>query len=137
MRDKYPEYNLVIQNFIQADPLAEVRRNVDIARLKRHGSRFILMINHHLGGGTEKHFQDISNLLNLESISVLMLKPDPKSPAWVELSSPKFKSGLLAKYHITMNFKCLIKDLKSLGVFHVHIHHIIGLTKLFKKKLKT
>lgn len=126
MREKYPEYDLVIQDFIKSDPFAEVRRNVDIARLQRYSSRFILMLNHNLGGGTERHFKDLANILESEQTGILMLKPDPQSADWLELTSPQFRSNLGARYAIKKDLPALIRDLQSLGVFHIHIHHIIG-----------
>jgi tetratricopeptide (TPR) repeat protein/GT2 family glycosyltransferase/glycosyltransferase involved in cell wall biosynthesis len=135
MREKYPEYDIVIQKFLQLDPFAEIRRNVDMARLKRSRDRFILMVNHCLGGGTEKHFQDLANFLELENISILMLKPDSRSQDWVELTSPKFKLDLLARYNLPRDFPALVKNLKDLGVFHIHIHHTLGFSDDLIEKL--
>lgn len=126
IRQKYPEYDLEIEAFIKPDPFAEVRRNVDLVRLKRCGDRFILIINHHLGGGTERHIKDMTRILESERINVLILKPDAKSEDWLELTSPKLRSSLLARYQTTQDFPALIQDLQNLGVVHIHIHHTIG-----------
>lgn len=133
MSEKYPEYNLVIQEFIKSDPLAAARRNIDLERLKRCGDKFILMISHNLGGGTERHIKDLVSLLEVENINSLVLKPDAKSNDWLELTCQKL--DLLARYNITHDREDLINDLKYLGVFHVHIHHTIGFPNNFIENL--
>ncbi|RQH16994.1 tetratricopeptide repeat protein [Okeania hirsuta] len=131
--EKYPEYDLVIQEFIKSDIFATARRNIDLERLRRCGDRFILMINHNLGGGTEKYLQDLVYILDSENIKSLILKPDAESKDWVELTYPKL--DLLARYNLNNDGKTLIQDLQNLGVFHVHIHHTIGFSKNFLDKL--
>ncbi|MDJ0554396.1 MAG: tetratricopeptide repeat protein [Microcoleaceae cyanobacterium MO_207.B10] len=131
--EKYPEYDLVIQQFIKSDIFAIARRNIDLARLKRCGDRFILMINHNLGGGTEIHLQDLVSILESENIIGLILKQDSESKDWVELTYPKL--DLLARYNVNNDRQTLIQDLQDLGVFHVHIHHTIGFPKNFLDKL--
>ncbi|NES79827.1 MULTISPECIES: tetratricopeptide repeat protein [unclassified Okeania] len=133
IRKKYPEYDLVIQEFIKSDPFATARRNIDLERLKRCGNSFILMINHNLGGGTETHLQDLVVLLESENIIGLVLKPYAESKDWVELTAPKL--DLLARYNLSNDGKTLIQDLQNLGVFHIHIHHTIGFSKNFLDKL--
>ncbi len=133
LSEKYPEYNLVIQEFIKSDPLAIARRNIDLERLKRREDRFILMISHNLGGGTERHIKDLVSLLERENINSLVLKPNSKSNDWLELTFPKL--DLLARYNLVTDSQSLIKDLKDLGVFHVHIHHTIGFPNNFIENL--
>ncbi|MFM6398636.1 tetratricopeptide repeat protein, partial [Planktothrix sp.] len=133
LSEKYPEYNLVIQEFIKSDPLAIARRNIDLERLKRCGDNFILMISHNLGGGTERHIKDLVSLLEVENINSLVLKPDAKSNDWLELTCQKL--DLLARYNITHDRESLIQDLKYLGVFHIHVHHTIGFPHNFIENL--
>lgn len=129
MSEKYPEYNLVIQEFIKSDPLASARRNIDLERLKRCGDRFILIISHNLGGGTERNIKDLVSLLEGENIISLILKPDAKSNDWLELTCNKL--DLLARYNIKNDRESLIKNLKDLRVFHVDLHHTIGFPNNF------
>ena len=98
-------------------------RNAALARLAASALPKIVFITHALGGGTERHIQDLVRML-ADSAEVLILKPagsDVLSLQWARLGE-----NLTAYFSGAAEYPQLVEFLKSLSISRVHLHHIDG-----------
>ena len=98
-------------------------RNAALARLAASALPKIVFITHALGGGTERHIQDLVRML-ADSAEVLILKPagsDVLSLQWARLGE-----NLTAYFSGAAEYPQLVEFLKSLSMSRVHLHHIDG-----------
>ncbi|PIT60650.1 glycosyltransferase [Snodgrassella alvi] len=72
---KHPNYNDLVHNFINVDPVAILRRNLDLARLKLaiQKQKCIVFISHIWGGGINTYLEQIINKYTHESVSCILL----------------------------------------------------------------
>ena len=123
----YPHYAPQVRQFVEQDPPQELRKRLDLARLARYcGAQNMLMVSHHLGGGTEKHVRDMIHHLQAENIGAFMLKPAPVLEGVVCLSHPSVPHTPSLLYSLDMDRDVLFADVLQLGIGHLHVHHLIG-----------
>ncbi len=97
-----------------------------MARLAASSLPKIVLVSHALGGGTERHIEDLASLL-ADKAEVLILKPageDVLSVKWAKLGEP-----LIAYFSGAAEYPQLIDFLKSLPVSRIHLHHVDGQPK--------
>ena len=123
LRTLYPTYDQQIASHVAADPARQLRRRIDCARLRRSDKPRLLFINHCLGGGTDKHVQELAYLLEPQ-FEVLILKPHEGSKVTLEWSRGGEEFKLY--FSIPTNFDDLIRFLQEIGVMRLHFHHLIG-----------
>jgi hypothetical protein len=123
LRDLHPHFEQQLARHVAADPARPLRRRVDLARLLQSPKPRLLLVTHRLGGGTEKHVQDLAHLLEPQ-FEILILRPvtdDRIALAW---------SGQTEEFELflTMPADCdaLIRLLHTLTTVRVHFHHLIG-----------
>lgn len=124
MAKRYPWYHDAVHSFIEQDPAAVFRNNVDDLRRQENPRPAILMINHGLGGGTKKHVQDLVNSVHSHFRCFELSCNDGKKATITSLS---LGEGLSEQYRIPAQLDLLLARLKSLSLVHVHFHHTIGL----------
>jgi O-antigen biosynthesis protein len=73
----HPTYHSLVHNFIQKDPIAKFRRQIDVALLQNSNKINILCIDHGMTGGTIKHIYELAHLLN-DQANFLRLRPSSK-----------------------------------------------------------
>ena len=77
LAERYPGYHDEIRRFIDADPARWLRQRIDAAQLASKGGRFILVISHAAGGGTERHIEELSQQIRREGHRTATLRPGP------------------------------------------------------------
>ena len=124
----HPGYLASVHDYLQQDPLASARAQIDQARIRRRvGDGAVLMINHIWGGGTTRHVEEMTDRLEAAGTPVLLCQPsaessdsffiyDPKTPATPNL-------GMLS---IADSPRQFAEQLQALGIAHVHIHNLAG-----------
>lgn len=117
----YPEYPATISKFIMDDPLAEARSRISIELLKSKAPRYVLHIGHSWGGGTERAIRDLGRGLAAEGISSLIMAPDGDAVVFSCLDGT-----IPVRISLTNGLARLAEALKAIGVFHIHIHQLIG-----------
>lgn len=126
---RYPGYDQLIAAHIAADPAGRLRRELDLARLQqaRGGRPSMVLLTHALGGGTTKHVEELADRLWAEGVFPLLLRPGPDGRD-VRLGSPLAAAtpNLTAPWSADEGDE-LVADLRTLGVVHVHVHHLQGL----------
>jgi O-antigen biosynthesis protein len=126
---RYPWYHGAVNTFIKADPVAEFRHAVNDYRRLKNPRPSVLMINHGLGGGTQKHVNEVARSVESKFRCYELASTNGKR---VEIKSLSDDDGLQQFYEIPHQLDALLERLKVLDVFHVHFHHTIGLPlKLF------
>ncbi len=119
---RYPDYRESVHKFIMADPIRRARRNLDMVRLRRYASQYVLFVIHGIGGGVAAHCSDLEQLWKRAGMKVLLLESEPGE--WARLTV----SGIdvMMRYHLPSERSTLNEDLIQLGIWHIHFHHILG-----------
>lgn len=119
----YPDYPARVQAFIAADPLREARARVNLALLQRTAPRFILHVMHGWGGGVEVAVRDVCERLATDNEAALILRADAHGNMLLSLPC----GGLPLSYAPGTAKSHVIQDMRSLGIWHMHIHQTVGL----------
>lgn len=127
---RHPTYLKDVARFIRNDPPRRLRRNLDSARLRwASGKRSILFVLHDLEGGTPKHVLELTALLARQGISSFLLQPWPGDGRYARLSVPSTQDlGTAGQIDIKHDLPAAVELFRSLGVAHIHIHHLMGYT---------
>ncbi|MCX7143124.1 MAG: glycosyltransferase [Proteobacteria bacterium] len=121
----YPDYPERVQAFIAADPLCEARSRVNLRLMRRAAPRFMLHVMHGWGGGVEIAVHDLCARLAKEKEATLILRANADGSMLLALPG----GGLPVGYPAGTTMAAVGKDLRALGVWHVHIHQTVGLPK--------
>jgi GT2 family glycosyltransferase/glycosyltransferase involved in cell wall biosynthesis len=84
----------------------------------------VLMITHGLGGGIERHVNDLARLLS-PSCEVLVLRPAPSNMVCIDWA--RQGEDWRCWFSPSSEMAALVDCLKGVGVSRVHLHHIDGL----------
>ncbi|MDE1146875.1 MAG: glycosyltransferase [Azospirillaceae bacterium] len=126
---RHPDYQAQVHAFIAADPLASARRALDLAWLKLSGPRPSLVVCPKLGGGTDRFVDQQVAALTAQGIRVLLLRPEGTAAApRLRLEAPDVPLLRSVIYDADTGLADLIRDLRSLGVERVILHHVIRAT---------
>jgi GT2 family glycosyltransferase len=134
---RYPFYNQLIQNFISADPVASVRRAINIALIEKVlPVRRILHISHYFGGGTEQYVQDMVALYQEAKFSAFILRFDVNGESELEIDTSKTSyAGFFGEKYIEKFKSCEINAIKDviheLNIERIHIHAPFGMQPEF------
>ncbi|HEX3549298.1 MAG TPA: glycosyltransferase [Candidatus Elarobacter sp.] len=120
----HPSYAGDVERFIAFDPLAPLRRRVDVARVRALGGPTFLLVTHNRGGGTERHVSDVSRRLALDGAGVLIARSADGSGPIVRLESPGLQLPNLPSFDVRGDPDAFATALEALGVTHVHVHHL-------------
>ncbi|PPQ28919.1 glycosyltransferase, partial [Rhodopila globiformis] len=73
----HPGYDALVADFIKADPMAEPRRRLDLARWEtfRTGAPSVLLVTHGRGGGVQRHVAERAAALRAEGKRPIVLWP--------------------------------------------------------------
>ncbi len=123
----HPEYPRKVQAFLQEDPVNPYRYQLDMARIYANmpASQSILMVNHHVGGGTERHVMELCQQLHEEGIGALILEPLPEQDGVLVLKHPGVPHTPNLHFSMEYDYDHFISTLEALGVMHVHVHHLV------------
>lgn len=127
---RYPHYRKDVHKFIQTDPPRALRRNIDVARLRRVGrAHSVLFVTHDLEGGTPRHVEELIKHLDREGIGAFMLQPWPGDGRYGLLSHPQARDvGVTEKIDLRHDLPAAVEFLRGIGIFHIHFHHFMGFT---------
>ena len=122
----FPDYSERIAQFVAADPIANCRQRIQAALAQKQlddlGQALkpgLLLVTHALGGGVEKHVQDLVHLLS-ERTRVEILRPHDAST--VSLQDAQGNTLLINAAH----WGDVIQVLQSRQYARLHIHHLHG-----------
>lgn len=133
INEAYPFYEKVIHRFLGQDPVAAVRRplNIELASQSLPEKR-ILHVTHDLGGGTDRYVKDLSQLYEDEGYTNIVLRFSAKGDASLELTPGQKFGALFQKTHIekfdAQEIEEVLNCVDRLGVDEIHLHSPIGIT---------
>ena len=119
----FPQYDLIIRDYIALDPAAPLRFAASMAVNREKGLPIVLMVSHNRGGGTDRHLRNLIAELQGRAI-VYVMKPLSEGGR-VGLVYEGEPQNLLA-FDPVEDFELLVLTLKALGVARIHFHHTIG-----------
>lgn len=125
---KHPGYLRMIGNFIRDDPIRPYREALDKARLMcRARKDAMLFITHTWGGGTERHVQDLSRLLEANGVPVFFCRIISADSGHLQIDDPLTpETPNLPLIKIDRDIDGFVKLVQQIGVVHLHIHHLAG-----------
>jgi len=120
--NRYPDYPALVARHIEEKAADPYRAAATAALFKNSKEPAILLINHSLGGGTQRHVNELISNVSSQA-NFLLLQPLADG---VKLSFPALEghpSIIFQKNELNI----LIPTLRAFGVSRVHIHHWIFL----------
>ena len=131
LNEIHPGYDVLIQEFLRDDPLAEWRRNIDVAqwRTSRTGSQSVLLISHGRSGGVQQHVAERAAALRAEGLRPIMLIPAPSQSgedrAVVLSDGPEGGTPNL-RFSVPTDLDALAQLLKADNPIRAEVHHLVG-----------
>jgi len=122
----HPSYIYKVTQHINSDPARPFRQAVDFMRMKLSSKPVLLHISQRIGGGTERHLQELCKLLE-ETAESLVLKPHTKNE--VVINWYKSKENLELYFDISKEYLSLLRFLRLAGLSRVHFHHLRGFSE--------
>lgn len=119
----HPHYMEEVQTFVAKDPARPYRNALDFARLRALALPRVLTVLHNAGGGTLRHTEELAAHLN-NQITSLSLIPLPDHFVQLEWTAPQ--EALQQQYHWPTQAEELLSVLRTIGICHVHYHHLLG-----------
>jgi FkbM family methyltransferase len=124
----HPEYFSNVHQFIDSDPVLEIRRRLDLERLRLQAeanSPGVLFITLGRGGGTERHVQEMKAALEAEGTPVFILRSSPRKHGVLTFDP----SGLadtpnLPSLNVPHDTDALVQAIEALGIKHIHVQHL-------------
>ncbi|MEJ5141662.1 glycosyltransferase [Gluconobacter albidus] len=122
----HPGYDRLVQRFIDADPLHDIRRRLDIARLIRlAGNRVaLLMVQHDAGGGVGRVVRERSEMFDAGGGFALALRPHEQGCRLEDALDDRRFPNL--KFRLPDELPLLLDVLRAVRVEAVEWHHLIG-----------
>jgi GT2 family glycosyltransferase/glycosyltransferase involved in cell wall biosynthesis len=122
LRQRYPDYAAQVAAYVERDPARPWRLAVTAARWRQQSRPVVLMISHGLGGGVDKHLQDLSRMLTDANVRVLTLRSLPGRSDLAALESHDPIDGFAVCLPIDDESR-LTEVIDAFGVSLTHIHH--------------
>ncbi|HRP19774.1 MAG TPA: methyltransferase domain-containing protein [Alicycliphilus sp.] len=119
----HPRYARDVHAFVQADPARPYRLALDVARIREAHLPVVLAVLHDRAGGTLRHVRELAQYLASQA-QFLTLTPAPGGCVLLRMAAES-ESFELA-FRLADQFDDLLQLLRSLGVCHVHYHHLLG-----------
>lgn len=132
---RYPDYELLIRDHIILAEAERFRIRAAARIFKSNGKTTWLMVNHALGGGTQKHLHELINVIGSE-INIISINPVLTREHLIQAHL------LIQNEKLTFSFDCrfdgarFIEFLSSCGCVRIHYHHIIGFLPEFLEQLR-
>ena len=126
---RFPAYDALVRNHVQADPAITDRARIDLARLMRQaaGLERTLCITHNRGGGISTYLKRRSRTLAERSIGLVTLTPTSPLSSGVDLNSPyAIDVPNLKNLSLWGHRERLISSLRELRVGRLEIHSLVG-----------
>ncbi|GAA4419015.1 methyltransferase domain-containing protein [Acidovorax lacteus] len=138
LRRLHPGYEAQVMSFVAQDPALPARLAVEWLLATEQGRLpVVLAVNHDRGGGTQRHVLELAQTL-ADHVTFLSLKPAGSHHVVLQLVEPDRRSNSPAAslaalsdrwravFDLNTDQDRLVRLLQTLGVVHVHIHHLVG-----------
>lgn len=120
----YPHYHPAVGTHIRTNPAKYLRLAVEMTLIAASKKPTLLFVTHNHGGGTEKHVQELAQLLGGDTNILIMRSTSSKNKVSIAFNPHEKADKLLLK--IPQQTDLLHKLLDLYGVSHIHFHHLAG-----------
>ncbi|MDD1702410.1 MAG: glycosyltransferase [Methanoregula sp.] len=135
LSSRYPDYLPLVTKFCEENPLSDQQEyiKINLETGKNNGNKKrILYVLHHLGGGTDKHVEDLITSLHQHYIFFIAQVIDN------DLTFTEINDGSRRKYRFPMRAftahtksnpeysEIMRKGIVSFKIDLIHIHHLLG-----------
>lgn len=120
----YPRYHPAVGTHIRKNPAKYLRLAVEMTLIAASKKPTLLFVTHNHGGGTEKHVQELAQLLGGDTNILIMRSTSSKNKVSIAFNPHEKADKLLLK--IPQQTDLLHKLLDLYGVSHIHFHHLAG-----------
>lgn len=120
----YPDYHGLIHDHIDQNPARPFRTKALVEMIRQSDRKKVLHVNHNLGGGTEKHIQELAVYL-AKQMDAVVLRPINNHKIALYLG-PEMDAESLA-FLLPSEYEELVKICKYLNVTRLHFHHTMGI----------
>lgn len=125
IRNKYPDYENIIYSHIIQNAAYPYRVFATAARYRLGNKPVMLFITHTLGGGTERHVQELAATISAQGVRILVLRPAGDSG---EVTLESYDKWDKLKLQLCSHDVALLAAvLDKFGVSKIHVHHTLGL----------
>ena len=115
---------MFILNFQKTDLSRPIHTATLLQAYSKSRKQKVLFINHHLGGGIEKHMQELASCLQ-DEIAVVTLRPASSKSVVLRLGTEPHGEGLC--FSLPRYYEDLLKLCGYLGISRIHYHHLTGI----------
>jgi GT2 family glycosyltransferase/glycosyltransferase involved in cell wall biosynthesis len=126
VQTRYPYYEAFVADFIRADPLHDLRNNVQKAVWRRH-ERIALFITLALEGGAARHATDMMARLTEEGWLVLALAAGRDADGAPTLHLRRAGCEEALRYPAGVPHEAVLADILDLGPRFIHVQHLLDL----------
>lgn len=138
LREKYPFYDSLIIKHLEENPALSLRLKATAEIYKAKNKPVVLLVSHSLGGGTEKHIEDIRKR-NASKYSYIMLRPAEmpveEGDFVLEFENHQKKMQFIGNKELSLSFA---RDfLKLFSISEVQVHHVLGFGFSVEELLKS
>ena len=132
LNSRYPGYDALVAEFLTADPLARVRRQLDERRLLALRARMVLIVTLALTGGVDRFVGERCGILRRQGLLPALLRPaGPEDRRRCELSVADGCAGFPdlpnLSYDVPSDLRQLAGLLRALPIERVEIQHFLHL----------
>jgi GT2 family glycosyltransferase len=123
---RHPDYDELVERFIDADPVRAIRRRLDEERLTARAEDLVLLVTLELPGGVERFVQQRCARLRAQGFSPLLIRPDALSPSVCCALGDDNGAYRSLRYDCPedlASFRALLARLRVVGV---ELHHFLG-----------
>lgn len=127
LSNKYPDYEeQVSAHVIKAEANRHrIRAGANI--FKHNGKTTVLMTTHALGGGTQKHVDELIESLSFTK-NIVLINPVPTRESIIQVHLTIQGEQLSFNFDTQISPTGITEFLASCGVTRIHFHHVIGLS---------
>ncbi len=130
LEEMYPDYHQLIRAHIVRNPARHLRVNAILHMMRQSPKETVLFINHNMGGGTEKHVQELSACFGAK-MNALAIRAMPEDQVRLSLGAEEEVESIV--FQLPVEYPHLLKVLRFIGVNRVHFHHTMGIeTRLWR-----
>ncbi len=122
LAERWPDYAGIVDRFMRRDPAAPFRFAATAALFRKLGRPVILLISHGLGGGVQRHINELIQHAGLRALFLMI----SSSARGIRMTVPQLEGHSAAELP-SDRLEELVLLLQSANVSRVHLHHTLGL----------
>jgi GT2 family glycosyltransferase len=132
---RYPDFLMKVAHWSSQDPLSALRQTIDVARLRNACPNPVLFLCHDLGGGTERHIQDLAAGLRAQGQFVIFMRPIKKHRTKLFIEASEAFVPNLNPFDFVESEHHLVDVIRELEVKHIHVHSLFDIDQRIVERL--